>query len=250
MLGLDAIGRSDAGNADLAVLSAPNTIGDAPAESIIRGAFCFVPVDDADLASPASPIPLGVEYGSSASRMETIHFFETSNLPGSALTSFDQGSSCSSQAEPDDMTSPTEQSGDVLERSQVRTHPATTGPRSIAKTRKTSRVTKPLVPSRFCHICWRSSTTVRMVVCTNIHIRRCRKVECEKCFENRHAADEFLHASLPESSWQCSHCRGVCPERAQCAVYKRTNLRRRMQQKEEARKQLAAQKPLQPLTLL
>lgn len=30
--------------------------------------------------------------------------------------------------------------------------------------------------------------------------------------------------------WICPHCRGTCPERAQCAIYRRTNERRREQQ--------------------
>lgn len=32
------------------------------------------------------------------------------------------------------------------------------------------------------------------------------------------------------NAWVCPHCQGICPERAQCAIYRRTNERRREQQ--------------------
>jgi len=102
-----------------------------------------------------------------------------------------------------------------------------------SETKKKEVKDKAYAPSRFCHLCWRSSSTVRMVICANFRIRRCRKVECEKCFAGKDALVEFAAASSDTSSWSCSHCRGQCPERAQCAVYKRTNLRRRQLLKEQ-----------------
>lgn len=36
-------------------------------------------------------------------------------------------------------------------------------------------------------------------------------------------------ASQVNSQWVCTHCRNACPVRAQCAIYKRTNERRRDQ---------------------
>ena len=40
-------------------------------------------------------------------------------------------------------------------------------------------------------------------------------------------------ASEPDGYWICTHCRGCCPERAQCAIYKKTNERRREQQQQQ-----------------
>lgn len=35
------------------------------------------------------------------------------------------------------------------------------------------------------------------------------------------------------TKWRCTHCRQECPDRAQCAIYKRTNERRREQQQQQ-----------------
>lgn len=35
------------------------------------------------------------------------------------------------------------------------------------------------------------------------------------------------------AKWICTHCRQMCPERAQCAIYRRTNERRREQQQQQ-----------------
>lgn len=48
----------------------------------------------------------------------------------------------------------------------------------------------------------------------------------------RHKWD-WKAASAPESAWVCTHCRHVCPDRAQCAIYRRTNERRREQQQQQ-----------------
>lgn len=82
--------------------------------------------------------------------------------------------------------------------------------------------------SKFCHICSRTTRKVNSISCTNFRKGTCRKVVCQKCFLeygwNWKAAIERL------SEWSCTHCRDICPPRAQCAIYKRTNERRREQQ--------------------
>lgn len=55
---------------------------------------------------------------------------------------------------------------------------------------------------------------------TSLHTRR-----CEKCF-NEYGWD-WKAASKRSREWVCTHCRNICPPRAQCAIYRRTNERRR-----------------------
>ncbi len=83
-------------------------------------------------------------------------------------------------------------------------------------------------PSRFCHICSRTAKKVELLACANLASGACRKVVCEKCFAEYKW--DWKTAEKNRSSWQCTHCRRVCPRRAQCAIYRRTNERRREQQ--------------------
>lgn len=95
------------------------------------------------------------------------------------------------------------------------------------KQRRAARFDKP-VPSRFCHVCSRTPKNVRLVVCCKIKEGICRKVICEKCFEEYKWGD-FQHALNTHSSdWVCPHCSGNCPERAQCRTYQRINDRLRV----------------------
>lgn len=78
-------------------------------------------------------------------------------------------------------------------------------------------------PSKFCHICLRRGERIEQLACTGV---RCRKVTCEKCFID--FGWDYTYAKAI-SDWTCCHCRGVCPERAQCFIYRRTNDRRHQQ---------------------
>lgn len=79
------------------------------------------------------------------------------------------------------------------------------------------------MPSKFCHICLRRGERIELLACTGL---RCRKVTCEKCFID--FGWDYNYAKTL-SDWTCCHCRGVCPERAQCFIYRRTNDRRHQQ---------------------
>lgn len=65
----------------------------------------------------------------------------------------------------------------------------------------------PGQPSRFCHICLRRAERVSLIACSRLKRGQCRKVICEKCF------DEYgwnWHASISaEAKWECTHCRKV-----------------------------------------
>ncbi len=87
------------------------------------------------------------------------------------------------------------------------------------------KVRKSYRSSRFCHICGRNAANIRTAPCGRVIGNRCRKIVCERC-AHRHAwTDAPLHG-IPTSSWICSHCRGVCPPKAQCNRYSRTYLKR------------------------
>lgn len=84
------------------------------------------------------------------------------------------------------------------------------------------------VPSQHCHICSRRPTEGSPhQVCGNLLKGRCRKTICTKCF---HQFRWDLHAarSAPPGTWECPHCKGNCPQRAQCVIYNRTSDRRRL----------------------
>lgn len=93
------------------------------------------------------------------------------------------------------------------------------------KQRKKAKFESP-IPSRFCHVCSRTPKNVRLSVCSKIRDGICRKVVCERCF------DEYGYGNFEEaiifSNWTCPHCIGICPERAQCRTYSRINDRLRV----------------------
>lgn len=82
-------------------------------------------------------------------------------------------------------------------------------------------------PSRFCHICGRKGKKIRSAPCGRILTKHCRKVVCERCVEKHGWFNAPLHG-IPEAGWRCSHCRSVCPPKAQCNTYGRTNLKRHL----------------------
>lgn len=84
-------------------------------------------------------------------------------------------------------------------------------------------------PSNYCHICshaWRPGTP--HVICGNLLVGTCRKAICTDCFD-KYKWDLSAARHAPPGSWLCTHCRGVCPERAQCVVYNRFSERRRLE---------------------
>lgn len=62
-------------------------------------------------------------------------------------------------------------------------------------------------PSRFCHICLRRAERVALMACSRLRSGLCRKVVCEKCFEE--FGYDWEAAALPRSGWTCTHCRQV-----------------------------------------
>lgn len=82
--------------------------------------------------------------------------------------------------------------------------------------------------SHYCHICGRASNTAQLAACANVKLGLCRKTLCEKCLL-LHQRNLFSWAKARNSTWTCTHCRGVCPKRARCHQYQRNNMRRRLQ---------------------
>lgn len=74
----------------------------------------------------------------------------------------------------------------------------------------------------------RTTQKVSIISCKNFFLGTCRKVICEKCFME-YGWDWGAAIKRPYE-WQCTHCQNICPSRAQCSVYRRTNERRREQQ--------------------
>lgn len=84
------------------------------------------------------------------------------------------------------------------------------------------------IPSQHCHICSRRPTEASPhAVCGNLLRGRCRKTICTKCFQT-FRWDLKAARDGPPGSWECPHCRGECPQRAQCVIYNRTSDRRRL----------------------
>lgn len=83
-------------------------------------------------------------------------------------------------------------------------------------------------PSTHCHVCCRPSSAVPMAVCSNIKLGTCRKVVCKKCITSNDW--NWEQATSDTFTWICPHCTDSCSRvsRAQCWVYMRTNLRRKM----------------------
>ena len=90
------------------------------------------------------------------------------------------------------------------------------------------RYRKP-IPSTHCHICCRPSRSVSVVVCANIADGLCRKTICNLCI-SEYDLGNWETITKPNSGWQCTHCLNGCSKvpRAQCFVYARTNLKRKM----------------------
>mmetsp|Transcript_15299 Transcript_15299/g.31087 ORF Transcript_15299/g.31087 Transcript_15299/m.31087 type:complete len:494 (-) Transcript_15299:587-2068(-) len=87
------------------------------------------------------------------------------------------------------------------------------------------RYTENATSSKYCHICGRPAHSVKVLVCQNFAFGICRKVVCQICF-GKHDW-EWPSTGENTTDWLCSHCRGVCPERAQCFNYQRTNRKRK-----------------------
>lgn len=84
------------------------------------------------------------------------------------------------------------------------------------------------VPSQHCHICSRRPTEGSPhQVCGNLQKGRCRKTICTKCFHQFRWDLKAARDAAP-GTWECPHCRGQCPQRAQCVIYNRTSDRRRL----------------------
>lgn len=88
------------------------------------------------------------------------------------------------------------------------------GPRRASKKSTTSQRTgEPdkasvsVQPSRFCHICLRRHERVSLLACSNSRLGTCRKVVCEKCFENFNW--DWTYATNPLVNWTCTHCRNM-----------------------------------------
>uniref|UniRef100_A0A7S1TND7 Zinc-finger domain-containing protein n=1 Tax=Erythrolobus australicus TaxID=1077150 RepID=A0A7S1TND7_9RHOD len=91
-------------------------------------------------------------------------------------------------------------------------------PSALESQLATDAARKP--PSRYCHLCWASHRHQKLVICSNWYVDgKCRKVECERCIQR-----EIEQSGGPlDANRPCRHCRGVCPEKAQCASYKKYN---------------------------
>lgn len=115
----------------------------------------------------------------------------------------------------------------------------------LAPKRKRVSVNSQSRPSSFCHVCRRPSFLVKMVVCENMRRSTCRKVVCDRCFEDY--GWDWSAANVENASWTCPHCRGACPDDAQCASYRKTNMKRRERRRKlAAAQQLATQLPNKP----
>lgn len=96
-------------------------------------------------------------------------------------------------------------------------------------------------PSTHCHICCRPSRSVPVAVCANITSGICRKSICSLCVREYNLGD-WEQARRPESGWVCCHCQNGCAgvSRAQCFVYKRTNMKRKQASEERKRLKFSA----------
>jgi len=79
-------------------------------------------------------------------------------------------------------------------------------------------------PSSYCHLCGHQSPDeFQRVVCRNFGHTLCKKSVCRRCFEK----NEWDFQEARAKPWECTHCRGCCPERSQCTTYNRTNQERK-----------------------
>jgi len=78
--------------------------------------------------------------------------------------------------------------------------------------------------SRYCHVCVRPGKRFGFVKCAkNVLDGSCRKIVCSKCFEDN---GRNFHSASAHPRWVCWHCNNICPPRASCTTYNRTNKRR------------------------
>lgn len=89
------------------------------------------------------------------------------------------------------------------------------------------RFSEGAAPSKYCHVCGRSSVHASMHVCHFSLQNLCRKVVCHHCVA-KYDSDFTLISDNAHIPWSCTHCRGVCPRRARCVQYFRNNERRRV----------------------
>lgn len=92
---------------------------------------------------------------------------------------------------------------------------------SSPKAHKIRRYVNPTA-SRFCHICARSGDGVPIFTCKNVEHAVCRKVICQRCIQKY-----GWETPADPTAFVCCHCKGECPEKAQCITYRKTNQRRR-----------------------
>lgn len=81
-------------------------------------------------------------------------------------------------------------------------------------------------PSNFCHVCQKFQKGSTYAICSNIRNGLCRKVLCQSCFLC--FGWDWNEAVDIRKNWCCPHCTDICPPRAQCFTYERTNNRRRL----------------------
>lgn len=105
------------------------------------------------------------------------------------------------------------------------------------------RYSKGAAPSKYCHVCGRSADTVTVAHCANTRLGLCRKVLCDKCLII-HQTGSANWARENNTSWTCTHCRGVCPYRARCHQYTRNNMRRRVKNDEKRKADKNAKRKL------
>ena len=60
-------------------------------------------------------------------------------------------------------------------------------------------------PSRFCHICLRRAERLPLMACGRLRNGLCRKVVCERCFND--FGYDWESSAAPGSGWICTHCR-------------------------------------------
>lgn len=97
------------------------------------------------------------------------------------------------------------------------------------KPRKKATFDSP-TPSNYCHICSRTPNRgIRLAVCSGLQQGQCRKVVCERCFKEYPLGSTFEQALDASHGWKCTHCQGICPQRAQCRTYQNVNRKLRLQ---------------------
>jgi len=95
-------------------------------------------------------------------------------------------------------------------------------PQNPAKAKKRYKRT---TASKYCHICLRKESAVRMAVCSSINEGTCLKVICEVCFQK--FGWNWEEATCENTTWTCTHCREECPDTARCRIYEKVNSNRR-----------------------